>query len=245
MGSAVRVTSAAEGLPRRRFTVAEVEAMVAAGVMEEDERVELIGGELVPMSPKGNQHEVLKTALLRRWYRACAGRIRSHPRDHFSPQRRHVSRARRRHLSAHERNPRTDGRERPSCRRDRRLVASLRYRPQGGALRQFRHPRALGHRRGSTDDASFPRANAPTAIATRRTSAPPIGSSRSSRRRAFTVRLDELELELRREPPSPPHACFLSFTTLCSVWSAVSKKRRTPRAAWRMRCSFSTSARRT
>ena len=65
MGSAARVTSAAEGLPRRRFTVAEVEAMVAAGVMEEDERVELIGGELVPMSPKGNHHEVLKTALLR------------------------------------------------------------------------------------------------------------------------------------------------------------------------------------
>ena len=66
---ASRVTSAAEGLPRRRFTVAEVEAMVAAGVMEEDERVELIGGELVPMSPKGNQHEVVKTALLDRWIR--------------------------------------------------------------------------------------------------------------------------------------------------------------------------------
>jgi Uma2 family endonuclease len=71
MGSATRVTSAAEGLPRRRFTVAEVEAMVAAGVMEEDERVELIGGELVPMSPKGNHHEVLKAALLQRWYRAA------------------------------------------------------------------------------------------------------------------------------------------------------------------------------
>src|SRR5579862_4649072 len=70
MGSAARVTSAAEGLPRRRFTVAEVEAMVAAGVMEEDERVELIGGELVPVSPKGNQHEVVKVALLDRWYRA-------------------------------------------------------------------------------------------------------------------------------------------------------------------------------
>jgi Uma2 family endonuclease len=65
------VTTAAEGLPRRRFTVAEVEAMVAAGVMEEDERVELIGGELVPMSPKGNHHEVVKIALLRRWYRAA------------------------------------------------------------------------------------------------------------------------------------------------------------------------------
>jgi hypothetical protein len=44
MGSAARVTTAAEDLPRRRFTVAELEAMVAAGVMEEDERVELIGG---------------------------------------------------------------------------------------------------------------------------------------------------------------------------------------------------------
>jgi Uma2 family endonuclease len=66
---ASRVTSAAEGLPRRRFTVAEVEAMVAAGVMDEDERVELIGGELVPMSPKGLEHEVVKTALADRWYR--------------------------------------------------------------------------------------------------------------------------------------------------------------------------------
>jgi Uma2 family endonuclease len=67
--SAVRVTTAAEGLPRRRFTVAEVEAMVAAGVMEEDERVELIGGELVPMSPKGIRHEVIRMALQRRWYK--------------------------------------------------------------------------------------------------------------------------------------------------------------------------------
>jgi Uma2 family endonuclease len=74
MGSAARVTSAAEGLPRRRFTIAEVEAMVAAGVMGEDERVELIGGELVPMSPKGNQHVVVKSALVDRW-------IRSRPDD--------------------------------------------------------------------------------------------------------------------------------------------------------------------
>ena len=70
MGSAARVTTAAEGLPRRRFTVAEVEAMVAAGVMKEDERVELIGGELVPMSPKGRRHETAKIALVDRWIRA-------------------------------------------------------------------------------------------------------------------------------------------------------------------------------
>ena len=67
--AANRVTRAAEGLERRRFTVAEVEAMVAAGVMDPDERVELVGGELVPMSPKGIQHELVKGALLRRWHR--------------------------------------------------------------------------------------------------------------------------------------------------------------------------------
>lgn len=83
MGSAARVTSAAEGLPRRRFTVAEVEAMVAAGVMEEDERVELIGGELVPMSPKGNHHEVVKTALLARWYRARPDEVLLTPETTF------------------------------------------------------------------------------------------------------------------------------------------------------------------
>jgi Uma2 family endonuclease len=67
MTSAARVTRAAEGLPRRRFTVSEIEAMVGAGVMKEHERVELIGGELVPMSPKGNRHEIVKKALNRRW----------------------------------------------------------------------------------------------------------------------------------------------------------------------------------
>jgi Uma2 family endonuclease len=62
-------TTAAEGLPRRRFTVTEMEQMTAAGIIEEDERIELIGGEIVPMSPKGNHHEVLKTALTIYWAR--------------------------------------------------------------------------------------------------------------------------------------------------------------------------------
>jgi Uma2 family endonuclease len=81
--AAARVTTAAEGLPRRRFTVAEVEAMVSAGVMDEDERVELIGGELVPMSPKGNRHEVVKIALLRRWYRAAPEDVNIAPETTF------------------------------------------------------------------------------------------------------------------------------------------------------------------
>ncbi len=62
-------TTAAEGLPRRRFTVAELEQMAAAGILLEDERIELIGGEVVPMSPKGNRHEVLKIALNVYWAR--------------------------------------------------------------------------------------------------------------------------------------------------------------------------------
>ncbi|RAI36407.1 Uma2 family endonuclease [Rhodoplanes serenus] len=62
-------TNAAEGLPRRRFTVAELEEMTAAGILAEDERIELIGGEIVPMSPKGNQHEILKAALTVFWAR--------------------------------------------------------------------------------------------------------------------------------------------------------------------------------
>ncbi len=78
-----RTTQAAEGLPRRRFTVAEVEAMVAAGLMDEDERVELIGGELVPMSPKGNHHEVLKTKLMIEWARRLAKGVLFTPETTF------------------------------------------------------------------------------------------------------------------------------------------------------------------
>ncbi|WP_206453441.1 Uma2 family endonuclease [Aurantimonas marina] len=60
-----RTTQAAEGLRRRPFTVAEIEAMVRAGIMHEHEHVELIGGEIVPMSPKGIRHERLKTFVNR------------------------------------------------------------------------------------------------------------------------------------------------------------------------------------
>ena len=69
------VTRAAEGLPRRRFTVAELEAMVAAGILDEDERIELIGGEVVPMSPKGNHHEIVKRALNIHWARRLPDRF--------------------------------------------------------------------------------------------------------------------------------------------------------------------------
>ncbi|MDP3898358.1 MAG: Uma2 family endonuclease [Mesorhizobium sp.] len=62
-------TQAAEGMQRRAFTVAEIEAMVAAGIIDEGERFELIGGEVVPMSPKGARHEHVKVELNRHFQR--------------------------------------------------------------------------------------------------------------------------------------------------------------------------------
>lgn len=56
-------TQAAEGLPRRRWTVAEIEEATRLGLFDEDERFELIGGEIVPMNAKGIHHEVVKAAL--------------------------------------------------------------------------------------------------------------------------------------------------------------------------------------
>jgi Uma2 family endonuclease len=56
-------TMAAEGMPRRAWTVAEIEAMVRAGIIAEDERFELIGGEVVPMLPKGGRDEMVKVEL--------------------------------------------------------------------------------------------------------------------------------------------------------------------------------------
>lgn len=66
-------TRAAEGLARRRWSVAEIEAMVAEGIILEDERFELIGGEVVPMSPKGNRHELVKKALQQCWIPLIVG----------------------------------------------------------------------------------------------------------------------------------------------------------------------------
>jgi Uma2 family endonuclease len=64
-------TQAAEGMPRRCWTVAEIEEMVRVGIIDEDERFELIGGEVVPMSPKGTRHEQVKGEINRFFQRAA------------------------------------------------------------------------------------------------------------------------------------------------------------------------------
>jgi Uma2 family endonuclease len=59
----VAVTTAAEGFPRRAFTVEDISRMMAAGVIGEDEKFELIEGEIVMMAAKGIAHERIKSAL--------------------------------------------------------------------------------------------------------------------------------------------------------------------------------------
>src|SRR5215211_6892117 len=78
-----RTTQAAEGLLRWRWTVAEIEAMTRAGIFDEDERFELIGGELVPMNPKGIHHEVLKGALTYHFVRHTPDEFRFAPETTF------------------------------------------------------------------------------------------------------------------------------------------------------------------
>ena len=56
-------TQAADGLPRWCWTVAEIEKMAATGIFHENERFELLGGEIVPMSPKGRRHEIVREEL--------------------------------------------------------------------------------------------------------------------------------------------------------------------------------------
>ncbi len=67
--------------------------MVAAGFLNEGERFELIGGEIVPMSSKGAYHENVKRALNKFWVRALPSdmevltetTLRSGPNDFREP----------------------------------------------------------------------------------------------------------------------------------------------------------------
>lgn len=61
--NAPRMVIAQDGLPRRLFRLADLDRMVEAGVIDPDERIELVGGELIPMAAKGIPHEVLKVHL--------------------------------------------------------------------------------------------------------------------------------------------------------------------------------------
>lgn len=56
-------TRAADGLARRAFSVGDIRRMIDTGVLNEDERIELVEGDLVMMSAKGYAHDYIKNAL--------------------------------------------------------------------------------------------------------------------------------------------------------------------------------------
>jgi Uma2 family endonuclease len=60
-------TQAAEGVPRWRWTTAELLRLTELGTFDPQDRFELIGGEIVPMSPKGRRHELIADELGRYW----------------------------------------------------------------------------------------------------------------------------------------------------------------------------------
>jgi Uma2 family endonuclease len=72
-----------KGLPRRKFTVAEIERMCRKGLIPETERFELIGGEIIPMSPKGSWHENVKRQLNRHFVKALPDHLQLIPETTF------------------------------------------------------------------------------------------------------------------------------------------------------------------
>jgi hypothetical protein len=54
---------------RRRWRITEIERMLAAGVLAEDEPYDLIEGELVTPAPKNRRHEIVRDQLNDCWAR--------------------------------------------------------------------------------------------------------------------------------------------------------------------------------
>jgi Uma2 family endonuclease len=63
-GERIRATTqAADGVPRLRWTLKDFDRLTELGVVTQDDRIELIGGDLVPMAAKGDHHEVVRGRL--------------------------------------------------------------------------------------------------------------------------------------------------------------------------------------
>lgn len=67
---------AVETLPRYLFSIEEFYRMGRAGVFADDQRVELIEGEVVPMSPIGEEHADCVDTIAELFHARLAGRVR-------------------------------------------------------------------------------------------------------------------------------------------------------------------------
>jgi Uma2 family endonuclease len=57
-------TQGAAGVPRLRWTLAEFEQLAELGFFTDEDHLELIGGELVPLAPKTVRHETVRSELV-------------------------------------------------------------------------------------------------------------------------------------------------------------------------------------
>jgi Putative restriction endonuclease len=71
----IAVARAADGLPRRAFTVDDIHRMIEAGIFGDDERFELIEGDLVMTSPTKVAHDRIKNALTSALVRAVPDHV--------------------------------------------------------------------------------------------------------------------------------------------------------------------------
>jgi Uma2 family endonuclease len=74
MATAAGLLAAHPWITRRKLDVAEYHRMAAAGILHEDDRVELIEGELVEMAPIGSPHSGTVNSLTRLLVRAAGDR---------------------------------------------------------------------------------------------------------------------------------------------------------------------------
>ena len=63
------------GIRRRLFTVADYHRMAEAGILSEDDRVELLEGEIVSVSPVGSRHAACVKRLVRWFTREGGDRV--------------------------------------------------------------------------------------------------------------------------------------------------------------------------
>jgi Uma2 family endonuclease len=61
----------------RRYTIEEYYRLVEAGLLDEDARVELLDGRIVPMAPIGPEHQWVVDALIRAFLEQEKGRFRT------------------------------------------------------------------------------------------------------------------------------------------------------------------------
>jgi len=66
--------NAAPAPARHRLTVHDYHRMADAGIFSEDDRIELIDGDLIDMAPIGSEHAAVVNRLAEAFFMACAGR---------------------------------------------------------------------------------------------------------------------------------------------------------------------------